>query len=53
MQTIDNMPLPMEIRGQMEYSIDELHNGEVDHEVVKQSLLNWVENNLKQPVNNT
>ncbi len=27
---------------EMGYSIDELHNGEVDREVVKESLLNWL-----------
>lgn len=34
------------------YSIDELHNGEVDRDVVEQSLLNWVEKELKQKVQN-
>ncbi len=28
---------------EMGYNIDELHNGEVDREVVEKSLLNWVE----------
>lgn len=37
---------------EMEYSIDELHNGEVDRELVAQSLLNWVEKKLKQAVKN-
>ncbi|MCF6344891.1 MAG: hypothetical protein L3J00_00300 [Thiomicrorhabdus sp.] len=36
----------------MGYSPDELHNDEVDHEMVKKSLLIWVEKELKQAVKN-
>jgi len=36
--------------GEMGYSIDELHNGDVDRELVEKSLLNWVEKKFKQEV---
>ncbi len=35
---------------QMGYSIDELHNGEVDREEVEKSLLDWVKNNPQQTI---
>lgn len=36
---------------EMGYSVDALHNGDVDRETVEQSLLNWVEKRIKNGVN--